>query len=227
MTVRYLLFVILTLSLSAFLGYATYATAKLLRAHTPDYNLLLHGGETLVRLVLIAVCVGLGLLSGLEPETLGWVAADLDRQLLWGIGWGVVLAGVFTITTRWLIEWTGTRFYADTVIEHIVPRSTQEALLVALALVPVVLLEELLFRSLLLGGLTPLAPAWLLVTVAAILFGLMHSPQGIWGIFGASVAGLLFGVLFFQAGSIILPIVAHYVTNMLQLAFVGWEKRGR
>ncbi|MEZ4583150.1 MAG: hypothetical protein R3A10_16200 [Caldilineaceae bacterium] len=99
MTVRYLFFVCLTLFLTAFLGYGTYNTAKLLRTWTPDRNLLLLPGETIVRLILIGVCIGLGILSGLAPATLGWTAHDLDRQILWGMGWGVVVAGIFTITT--------------------------------------------------------------------------------------------------------------------------------
>ena len=163
MTVRYLLFVCLTLFLTAFLGYGTYNTAKLLRTWTPDRNLLLLPGETIVRLILIGVCIGLGILSGLAPATLGWTAPDLDRQILWGMGWGVVVAGIFTITTRWLTAATGRRFYSDTVIQHIVPHDADELLWVTLAMVPVVVLEELLFRSLLLGGLTPLLAPWLLV----------------------------------------------------------------
>ncbi|MCB0159677.1 MAG: CPBP family intramembrane metalloprotease [Caldilineaceae bacterium] len=222
MTVRYLLFVCLTLFLTAFLGYGTYNTAKLLRTWTPDRNLLLLPGETIVRLILIGVCIGLGILSGLAPATLGWTAHDLDRQILWGMGWGVVVAGIFTITTRWLTAATGRRFYSDTVIQHIVPHDADELLWVTLAMVPVVVLEELLFRSLLLGGLTPLLAPWLLVVGAAILFGAMHSPQGAWGVLGASLAGMVFGLLFFQAGSIVLPAVAHYVTNMLQIGFVRW-----
>lgn len=225
MTARYLLFVTLTLGLTAFLGYGTYNTAKLLRTWTPDRNLLLLPGETVVRLVLIAVLVGLGLLSGLAPETLGWVVADLDRQLLWGIGWGVVIAGIFTISTRWLTDATGERFYSSTVIQYIVPRNFDEFLLVALAMFPVVIVEELLFRSLLLGGLLPLLPAWVLIIAAAVLFGAMHSPQGWWGVLGASLAGMVFGMLFFQAASIVLPMVAHYVTNMLQIGFVAWGER--
>ncbi|MCB0129956.1 MAG: CPBP family intramembrane metalloprotease [Caldilineaceae bacterium] len=219
MPLVYWIFVSLTLALTTFIGYGTYRTSQLLRTWQPEQNLLLMPGETVVRFVLIGVCIGLGLLSGLSAETLGWDFADLDRQLLWGLGWGIVLAGFFIITTRWVIEVSGERFYSFMVLDYILPDDTRELVLVALAMGPVVLLEELLFRSLLIGGLTPLAPPVLLVVAAGLIFGLMHSPQGIWGMSGATGVGILFGLLFLQAGSLVLPLVAHYVTNMLQIGF--------
>ncbi len=217
MSLRYAAFLFLTFVLTMLMAWGTYNTARLLRTWTPDRNLLLMPGENLIRLSIIGACVGLGLLSGLPPETLGWTVADFDRQLLWGIGWGVVLAGLFYITTQWLTESSGERFYSHAVIQYIVPKSDAELVLVTLAMVPVVVLEELLFRSLLLGGLSPLAPPLVLAVAVGVLFGILHSPQGVWGMIGAGVAGVLFGLLFFQAGSIVLPLVAHYVTNMLQI----------
>lgn len=217
MTLRYGLFLLLTLALTGFIGWGTYNTARLLRTWTPDRNLLLMPAETVMRLLVIATCIGLGLLSGLPKETLGWTLVDLDRQLLWGIGWGVVLAGFFYIATDRVIAGSGERFYSPTVIKAILPADGGEFLLVSLAMVPVVILEELLFRSLLLGGLSPIAPPYLLAVLAGIIFGLLHSPQGLWGMIGAGAAGILFGLLFFQAGSILLPLVAHYVTNMAQI----------
>ncbi|MEZ4556604.1 MAG: CPBP family intramembrane glutamic endopeptidase [Caldilineaceae bacterium] len=221
MTVRYLLFVCLTLSLTAFLGYGTYNTAKLLRTWTPDRNLLLLPGETIVRLILIGVCIGLGILSGLAPATLGWTAHDLDRQILWGMGWGVVVAGIFTITTLAHRSDRPALLLRHGHPTHRAPRRRRTPLgdaghgsrgrVGGIALSqPVAGRVDAAARTVAARG------------GAAILFGAMHSPQGAWGVLGASLAGMVFGLLFFQAGSIVLPAVAHYVTNMLQIGFVRW-----
>ena len=57
MTINFWLFTVLTLALVAFIGYGTYATARLLRNWRPDRNLLLLPAENLLRLVLIGVCI--------------------------------------------------------------------------------------------------------------------------------------------------------------------------
>ena len=217
MDLRYWLFVVLTVLLTGLIGYSTYATARLLRTWQPDRNLLLMPVETFVRLLFILACIGLGMLSGLPAEQLGWTFEDAGRQIAWGIGWGLLMAAFFMLTTQWVIQGTGHRFYSDLVLEHVLPANRQESLLVALAMISVVVAEELLFRSLLLGGLTPLLDPAFLVVLTAVLFGLMHSPQGMWGMAGSALAGLMLGVLFFQAGSILLPLVAHYVANMVQI----------
>jgi hypothetical protein len=218
MTPLYWLFVILVLAMTAFLGYGTFATARLLRTWQPEGNLLLMPGENVLRLGMVALCVGLGWLSGLPLAELGWTAPGAAGQVLWGVGIGGAVAGFFIVTTRWLVQRTGMRFYSDQVIGLIVPKSGRELLLVGLALMPVVVLEELLFRSLLLGGLSPILPvAWLLVGFG-VIFGLLHSPQGAWGMVGAGLAGILFGLLFLWQGSLLLPIVAHYVANFVQIA---------
>jgi membrane protease YdiL (CAAX protease family) len=217
MPLRYWLFVWLTLGLATFVGYGTYRTALLLRSWRPDRNLLLLPGENLARLALILLCVGLGLLSGLDPGRLGWQWEAVAPQLLGGIAAGAALALLFYAATRWVVAAGGNRFYSPTVLEIIVPRSQAEFWAVAAVMVSVVLLEELLFRSLLLGGLLPILPAPLLIIAGGILFGALHSPQGVWGMAGAGLAGMALGLLFLLAGSLLLPFVAHYVTNMLQI----------
>ena len=49
MTFRYVLFVVLSLAMTALLSYGTYTTNRLLRTWVPDRNLLLLPGETLHR----------------------------------------------------------------------------------------------------------------------------------------------------------------------------------
>ncbi|GIV77264.1 CPBP family intramembrane metalloprotease [Litorilinea aerophila] len=217
MPLRYWLFVAVTLGLTAFIGYGTYSTARLLRTWRPNRNVLLLPAENLFRLLLILVCGGLGQLSGLPHTQLGWTFPRAGDQVVLGISLGVMLALFFYGATRWLTARTGHRYYSPLLLEIIVPRTAWELLGVLLALIPVVLLEELLFRSLLVGGLLPILPAPLLVVGWGILFGLMHSPQGLWGMTGASLAGIFLGVLFLEQGSLLTPLVTHYVANAVQI----------
>lgn len=217
MTINFWLFALLTLALVAFIGYGTYATARLLRTWRPDRNLLLLPAENLLRLVLIGVCIILGILSGLPPSQLGWSLASIGQQVLWGVVWGAALALFFYGTTQWLVRATGQRYYSSVVIQAITPKDARELMLVLLAMVPVVLLEELLFRSLLIGGFARLVSLPVLIIGWSIIFGLLHSPQGTWGMVGAAVGGLVLSLLFVTQGNLLLPLVAHYVTNIVQV----------
>ncbi|MCB0045276.1 MAG: CPBP family intramembrane metalloprotease [Caldilineaceae bacterium] len=214
---RYYLFIILTLVLTALLGYGTLMTNRLLRTWTPDRNLLLLPQENALRIVLILAAMGLGVLSGLPATQLGWDWPHVRRDLLCGTAVGVGMAVVFRDSTRRLLGTRGARFYSDRLLAHIIPRNGREFMGVTIAMLSVALMEELLFRSLLLGGLEPLLPRWLLLAATAVLFGALHSPQGLWGMAGAGLAGLLFGLLFFWGGTLLLPWTAHYVTNMVQI----------
>ena len=214
---RYWLFVAGALVLAAVIAYNTFLSGQLLRRWRPTRNLLLLPGENLLRLVLILVCLGLGWLSGLDHRQLGWVWPDGWTPVIWALVWGVALALLFAGSTVWLVRRTGKRYYSPVVVQAILPRDRRELILVCLAMGPVVLLEELLFRSLLVGGLAPVVPLPLLVVGWSIAFGLLHSPQGRWGMLGASLAGALLSWLFLRDGSLLTPLLAHYTTNIVQV----------
>jgi uncharacterized protein len=111
----------------------------------------------------------------------------------------------------------GKDIYSPVVMRNIMPRTRGQWLLVPAALFLAVVLEEMLFRSLLLGALSQTFPVPLLVVVFSVVFGLMHSPQGKLGIFMTGLMGLWLSLLFVWSGSLLLPLVAHYVINFLQL----------
>ncbi|MCB0152422.1 MAG: hypothetical protein KDE01_32800, partial [Caldilineaceae bacterium] len=71
--------------------------------------------------------------------------------------------------SQWVRNSMGTRLYSKTFSEMIIPRTQREFYFIAAALIPVVILEELLFRSLLIGGFSPLLPAWLLVILTSLV----------------------------------------------------------
>ena len=85
-------------------------------------------------------------------------------------------------------------------------------------MVTVVLLEELLFRSLLVGGMTPLLPGPLLVLAWASFLACSTARRapGAWP--APHWRESFWARLFLLAGSILLPSIAHYVANMIQVS---------
>lgn len=215
---RYALFVILTLALTALLAAATVATTRLLRTWRPDHNPLLLPGENLLRVAMVAFCIGLGWLSGAPPATLGWTLEGWPWQLAGGAVVGVILGGLFHSVTQRIVARTGQRFYSPILTEIIAPRDPVELLAMAAAFLPAVALEELLFRSLWIGAFSQALPVALLLPVSALIFGLLHGLQGTWGMAGATLAGLIFGLLFLASGSVLLPLAAHWVANVVQVS---------
>lgn len=219
---QYWLFVLLTLLLTIMVSYGTMATSRLLQTWKPDRNLLLMPAENGLRLALVPLLILFGFISGLPHSKLGWMWTDIVTESLVGFLWGLSAALFFFLATFWLHKFDiDGSIYSTTIIDAIMPRNKVEGVLVCLAMVPAVIVEELLFRSLLLGGFQPLLPSAFLLALSSLLFGLLHLPQGRWGVIGATGAGCLFGLLFIHRANILVPIVAHYVANVLQIGLAS------
>jgi membrane protease YdiL (CAAX protease family) len=213
----YPLFVFGSLGLTVGLAWATYQSGRLLRVLPMSENLLLAPVENIVKGVVVLLCIGLGVLSGAPFSQLGWTFEngwrDLGLGLILGLGTQLAANGITTVAIK---VW-GKQIYSPVVMKNIMPRTRPEWLLVPAALGLAVLLEELLFRSLLLGGLSVTVPVPLLVLGFSAIFGLMHSPQGALGVVITGVLGMWLSLLFVWSGGLILPLTAHYVINFLQL----------
>jgi membrane protease YdiL (CAAX protease family) len=206
------------LILMALVAVSTVRTGRLLRTWSPPFNPLLSRADSAVRLAMIAVSIGLGLIFGPGPAALGWTVAHLGRDLIVGAAFGAVMAGFFTVAGSVAVRRWGPEVYDDRVLRCILPMSRREWPGVALALLSAAALEELLFRSLPLGGLTWLvAPYWLMWPLA-LFFGALHWPQGGWGVAGTVLAAIMLSLLFLVTGSIWSPLAAHYVMNLVQVA---------
>ncbi len=199
----------------------TWRTGQLLRRWTPPFNLLLSLPDNALRLVLIGLCIGLGAAWGPGAADLGWTTGYLAPDLMLGLLAGIALAGSFLWAGQAAVRRWGPQVHDDRLLRCIVPADRREWLPVLLALLPAAALEELLFRSLPLGGLAGLiAPGWL-VWPLALLFGLLHWPQGGWGVVGATLAAIAFSLLFLATGSIWAPLAAHYAMNVMQVVLAS------
>lgn len=213
----YPLFVFGSLGLTVALAWATYQSGRLLRSVPVRENLLLAPVENLVKGILVLLCIALGMLSGASAEQLGWAVHNGWRDVGLGIIIGITTQMVANASTLLAIGMWGKEIYSPVVMRNIMPRTRAEWLLVPAALALAVLLEELLFRSLLIGALSMTVPLPILVIGFSAIFGLMHSPQGALGVAMTGLMGVWLSMLFLWSGGLLLPLVAHYVINFLQL----------
>lgn len=206
-----------SLLLTALLGVAAYRSALALKRGEVSVNLLLAPGENAVRLLLIGLCVLIGWASSVTPEALGWRTGEVIGEGLTGLIAGLGLLVVVNLGSAWAVRRFGPGIYSPLVLRNMLPRSQRDWLLSPLALAPAVLLEELLFRSLLTGGFASLIPFWAALAFSSAAFGVMHLPQGTLGVVIAAILGTALGALLLWRGSILTPFVAHYVLNLAQL----------
>ncbi|GAB4427473.1 MAG: hypothetical protein Kow0031_07520 [Anaerolineae bacterium] len=216
---------LLTVLFTAFIGYTTYQTHLLLKQIELDFNVLLSVPETVVRLGLVGLCLLLAWLSGQPAAALGFAPPGGWQPVALAIGAGVVIQLMVNGVTGLAIKLLGRNIYSPRLVLNILPKSHREWPLVALAFIPPVLMEELLFRSLWLGlfagGAVPLA---LLVAVTSVIFGLMHQPQGRLGMVVAGGINIIFCLLFVWTGQLLVTFLAHYTVNLLQVVFAYHQR---
>ncbi|WP_375507340.1 CPBP family intramembrane glutamic endopeptidase [uncultured Nostoc sp.] len=139
---------------------------------------------------------------------------DLNqRELLLGVGLGFTITALSGVAYR---VWTAYRKSADYYLE-VVLRPLALPDLIWLGLLPG-LSEELLFRGVMLPalGLDHVA-----VIVSSLCFGILHLsgsqqwPYVIW----ATIVGMIFAYSALLTGNLLVPIVAHIITNWISSYF--------
>jgi uncharacterized protein len=169
--------------------------------------------------------------NGLSWEELGMRRDRLER----GLAVGVTAAAAILLIYAIAVAWPATRhFFED-------PRVAEDSIgfrvFKPLVRIPLgtVLLEETLFRGVILALALRRWPVWTAVLLTSAVFGLWHvvptpgaAEDGLDLILGTlavtTFGGLLFAWLRFRANSILAPMLAHVATNSLAyLALVAQQ----
>jgi hypothetical protein len=208
---------LLILLFAALIGWMTYRSHLILKEIRPSFNLLLSWPETVARLALVGFCLFLAWFSGLPAAELGLTFKNPWRSLSLGLGVGLITQLVVSMATYQAIKYFGPQIYSPWLIRNILPRQAHEWLLVTLAFLPPVVMEELLFRTLLIGGFQSIVSLPVLIVGTSIVFGLMHLPQGKLGVVVAGIINALFCLLFIWSGALLVTVSAHYILNLLQV----------
>ncbi|WP_010205953.1 CPBP family intramembrane glutamic endopeptidase [Salinibacterium sp. PAMC 21357] len=128
---------------------------------------------------------------------------------------GLTIAGVIAVRKE------GDEIIAVGDIQAILPRNRQELVLGGLLSINAGVVEELLFRLALPALLfATTGNAIVAVVGSLLLFGLMHSYQGVAGIVVTTVIGMIFMALYVLSGSILVAIIAHAVLDLRSLVVI-------
>jgi len=211
-------FVVLVMLLLAVLAWTTEQSSRLLRRITPAYNVLLSLPDNAARLFLILVCVVAGLWLGPGVDALGWQTDRLWQDVALGGAAGLLAAPLTVLGGNLAAKRWGPGVYDNRLLRAIVPVNEREWWGVVLALLPAALLEEMLFRSMPLAGLSYWISPWVVMWPLALFFGLLHRSQGEWGVVGTALLGVLLSALFLLTGSIWATLAAHWVLNVLEVS---------
>jgi membrane protease YdiL (CAAX protease family) len=159
-------------------------------------------------------------LAGVPLPELGLGADAVSLGALGlGVGLGVLLAavngGLSAVAERAGIN------YSEELRELLTPESPAGwAVLLGGVLPLVAAAEELLFRGALVLALSagfPVSP-WLLALASSAVFGLAHGAQGRVGAAAAGLFGFVLAASLLLTGSLLVPIIAHYVVNAAEFA---------
>lgn len=159
-----------------------------------------------------------------------WILSVLTARpsVTAGIVAGVVL-GIVVLTAVGVVavRKEGDELISVGDIQSILPRNRQELVLGGLLSINAGVVEELLFR-LALPALLYATTGNAVVAVAGslVLFGVMHSYQGIAGIAVTTVIGALFMLLYVLSGSILVAIIAHAVLDLRSLVVIPMAVSG-
>jgi CAAX protease family protein len=87
--------------------------------------------------------------------------------------------------------------------------------------------EEILYRGLLLGALSPVIGLWPAVLLSSVIFGLGHSYQGLSGVLRTGAVGLVLTLVVVFTGSLFVAMVAHALLDLLQGRMIHAALLGR
>jgi membrane protease YdiL (CAAX protease family) len=145
---------------------------------------------------------------------------DLRANWIWFILVGLISQPAVSLLTK---------FFYPEFLEHVKSRlpfgDGMGWALILLLMAITLVLEELTYRTLIQGRLTPYLGASLAIVIASILFGFAHYASGsFWIVFldvgMIIVDSVLFGIIFKRSGNLVVTWLAHFIGNVLGLLVI-------
>lgn len=181
------------------------------RVQAYRWTIALHVGAGLVPLVI-------WMLAGRPLETLGLSVPG-------GVGFGLAVGAAALVTAffAWQSRMVGRSPEAQDLLrrqigrlEKFLPHTARELSLFSYVCVTAGIFEELLYRGFLIWYAAQLMPVWSAIVVTSAAFGMAHFYQGIGGVVKTGAAGLVLAGLYVLSGSLWVPMVLHWLMDLVQ-----------
>jgi membrane protease YdiL (CAAX protease family) len=185
-------------------------------------SFLIFGGLTVAVLLASWNYIGAASRSALNWPPLAWLHSHLGGSFGIGVAIGaavVFVAGMIVPVVLLRRQLTDVPAIGD--IGSLLPRARGELKYGVGLSINAGVVEELLFRlgmPALLFGIT--GNGLVSFGLAALLFGLLHIYQRVWGVIGATLLGLLFTLLYLLTGSIWVVMIVHALIDLRSLVLI-------
>jgi membrane protease YdiL (CAAX protease family) len=139
---------------------------------------------------------------------------------------GLALSALLLAALRTRVD-RGAAVTAPAEVIALLPRTTRERRAFAAVAVTAGVCEEALYRGVLLGLATALAPGLAparLALLSAVAFGLAHTYQGPLGVLTTAVLGGCLAVLYLGSASLLLPVLYHLLVDLRILVLTGGRR---
>ena len=180
-------------------------------------------------LALVALLASGAFVSPLLARVQGWpwvswllsvfsTHPTITAGVLIGLGVGFVALTVVAIIS---VRKEGEDVASLGDVQAILPRNRQELFLGGLLSINAGVVEELLFRLALPALLfATTGNAVVAIVLSLLLFGLMHSYQGLTGIIVTTILGAAFMAIYMLTGSIVITIIIHALIDLRSLVLI-------
>jgi len=181
-----------------------------------------HLSFTVIAVATIVQDVGLTALvlffvwsTGEGFASLGWSRRKVGREVAIGVALFVPMFVAIAVVV-WLLRGAGLSSPAS--LPFVVDRSVLHVVLALVLALVVACAEETIFRGYLLLRLRAITRSTTAaVVIAAVLFASGHAYQGSAGVVAVGGLGILFSLVYLWRGSLIAPIVMHFLQDAIGL----------
>lgn len=158
-------------------------------------RLLLYASTILFQWFAAAVVAWRAWVRGLTPELLGLLVHGTVKISVAAIVGATALGAFQWFNLRRLGHSAGrARSYMQPIAERILPQSSRELAVYLLLTLTAGICEEFLYRGFAMAALLRVGlPAWSVILISSVLFGLAHLYQGRGGFLSTLVVGTVFG----------------------------------
>lgn len=185
------------------------------------------GGAALVREYQYTLIwlggLGLGVLALWHMAGRDWTALGLTLGSASGVAFGIAVGALGGLTLRPLLVARSARARAGIrkqfgKLEAILPRDGRQLRWALVVSVFAGVFEEIAYRGYLMAYFGTWFGPWGALAASSVLFGLAHTYQGFWGVIVTGLLGALFGWIYIETGSLLLPIILHAVLDISSMA---------